>query len=145
MSKYLSAEYLMISSKTGTLVWAVQQIHFLGVPERVVTPNYVKLVVSLNIRWYQKTMPPEVKPFKELIFGGVHMRVPGGWHPQTMLTYLSVKYLLISKKHWHHSWSGSRNWFLGGPFGGFLGVWHSQTMPKYLSAKYLLISKTLAP
>ena len=26
------------------------------------------------------------------------MGVPGGWHPQTMSNYLSVKYLLISKK-----------------------------------------------
>ena len=30
--------------------------------------------------------------------GGPFGGVPGGWHPQTMSKYLSVKYLLISKK-----------------------------------------------
>ena len=35
---------------------------------------------------------------QKVIFGVPFGRVSGGWYPQTMSNYLSVKYLLISKK-----------------------------------------------
>ena len=59
-----------------------------------------------------------------------------------MSKYLSVKYLLISKKHWHPRLIRSKRWFLWDPFGGLGdGGWYPQTMSKYFSVKYPLISK----
>ena len=61
--------------------------------------------------------------FKELIFGG-----PGGrWHPQSMSKYVSVKYLLISKKLAPY-FEPSKKVILGVHFGGIPEGWHPQTM-----------------
>ena len=80
---------------------------------------------------------------KNWFLGGPFGGSPGKWHPQTMSKYLSVKYLLISKKSRTLAWAVQKIDFkvvhLGVPGGG--GGWHHQTMSKYLSVKYLLISK----
>ena len=101
MSKYLFVKYLLISKQTVTQVELFKKLIFggsvWGVPRRVASPNYVKIFVC----------------------------------------YISADII----KHWHSKLSCSKNWFLGGPFGGSPGGWHPQTMSKYLSVKYLLISK----
>ena len=81
---------------------------------------------------------------KKICFWGVHLGGSrGGWYPQIMSKYLSLKYLLISKKNWHPSLSRSKNWFFGAPFwGGSRGGGTPKScMSKYFSLKYLLISK----
>ena len=40
----------------------------------------------------------------------------GGMVPQTMPKYLSIKYLMISKKNWHPSLSQSKKYSFGVPF-----------------------------
>ena len=75
---------------------------------------------------------------KKFIFGGVHLGgFPGEWYSQIMSKYLSLKYLLISKKTGTLGWAVQKFDFLG----GFPGGWYPQTMSKYFSLKYLLISK----
>ena len=59
-----------------------------------------------------------------------------------MSKYLSLKYLLISKKTGTLAWAVQKIDFLGAPFwGGSRGGWYPQIMSKYFSLKYLLISK----
>ena len=82
-----------------------------------------------------------MKLFKKLIFGGSISGVPGGWLPQTMSKYLSVKYLLISKKSRTLDWAVQKIDFWVIHLGESRGGWLPQTMSKYLSVKYLLISK----
>ena len=59
---------------------------------------------------------------KKLAFGGVHLGgSPGGWYPQIMSKYLSLKYLLISKKTGTLAWAVQKFDFLGPHFGGVPG------------------------
>ena len=56
---------------------------------------------------------------KKFVFGGVHLGgSPGGWYPQIMSKYLSLKYLLISKKTGTLAWAVQKIDFLGPHFGG---------------------------
>ena len=54
---------------------------------------------------------------KKFVFGGS----PGGWYPQIMSKYLSLKYLLISKKTGTLAWAVQKFDFLGPHFGGVSG------------------------
>ena len=70
----------------------------------------------LNISWHHKTLSRS----KNWFLGGPLGGSRGGWHPQTMSKYLSVKYLLISKQ------TGTqvelfKKLIFGGPFGGVPG------------------------
>ena len=61
---------------------------------------------------------------------------------QTMSKYLSVKYLLISKKVDIKNYlEPFKKLIFGVRLGGPQGRWHPQTMSKYLSVEYLLMSK----
>ena len=95
----------------------------------------VKYLLSPDIikHWH-----PSLSRSKTWFLGGPFGGVPGRWHPQTMSKYLSVKYLLISKKSRTLPWAIQKIDF----WGVHLGGWHPQTMSKYLTGTYLLISKT---
>ena len=104
----------------------------------VVPPNYVKIFVSQISTDIKKNWHPSLSRSKIWFFGGS----PGGWYPQTMSKYFSLKYLLISKKTGTLGYMVKKICFWGGPFGGVPGgMWYPQIMSKYLSLKYLLISK----
>ena len=96
MSKYLSLKYLLISKKNGTLGKIVKKFIFGGVPEGVVPPNSVKIFVSQISTDNKKNWHPRLSRSKICFFGGFP---GGGWYPQTMSKYFSLKYLLISKKN----------------------------------------------
>ena len=81
----------------------------------MVPSNYVKIFVCRISTDIKKKLTSYVKPLKKWIFEGVHLGGPqGGWYSQTMSELLSVKYLLISKKHWRPKLSRSKKCFLGG-------------------------------
>ena len=62
------------------------------------TSKLCQNICLLNIYPDQnKNLAPYVKSLKINFWGSI-WGVPGGWYPQTMSKYLSVKYLLISKK-----------------------------------------------
>ena len=83
------------------------------------TPKLCENNCLLNIYWYQKKVELWLEPFKKLILG-VHLgESPGGWHPQTTLKYLSVKYLLISKKSSTVAWAVQKMDFWRPHLGGF--------------------------
>ena len=120
----------------------------LGDPRGRGTPKLCQNNCLLNIYWYQKKVELYLEPFKKLIFGGSIWGSPrGGWHSQTMSKYLSVEYLLISKrtstdiKKRTLPWAVQKIDFWGSIWGSPRGGWHPQTMSKYLSVEYLLISK----
>ena len=59
---------------------------------------------------------------KKFVFGEVHLGgSPGGWYPPIMSKYLSLKYLLISKKTGTLGWAVQKFDFLGPHFGGVPG------------------------
>ena len=59
---------------------------------------------------------------KKICFWGVHLGgSPGEWYPQIMSKYLSLKYLLISKKTGTLAWGVQKIDFLGPHFGGVPG------------------------
>ena len=148
MSKYFSLTYLLISKKNGTLGYMVKKICFWGgpfggVPGGVVPPNYVKIFVSQISTDIKKNWHPSLSCSKNWFFGAPFWGGPrgGGWYPQTMSKYFSLKYLLISKKNGTLGYMVKKICFWGVHLGGSPGGWYPQIMSKYLSLKYLLISK----
>ena len=59
--------------------------------------------------------------WQKINFRGSPLGGPRKGHPQTISKYLSVKYLFLSKKHWHPSLSHLKKKFKRVHFGGFQG------------------------
>ena len=64
----------------------------------MVPPNYVKIFVSQIFTGFKKKLEPQLKLFKNLIFGGPFRGFRNEVVPTNYVKYLSLKYLLISKK-----------------------------------------------
>ena len=82
----------------------IQRIGFWGPfgrgPQRGGTPKLCQTIcfqisTDMKIHWHHK-----LGRSRNWFLGGLFWGGPrgGGWHPQTMSKYLSVKYVLISKK-----------------------------------------------
>ena len=125
-SKYLSVKYLLHIIKHWHPSLSRSKIDFWGSiwggPWWGGTPNYVKISVCYISADIKTRLAPKLSYSKNW-FLGVHLGgSPGGWHPQTMSKYLSVKYLLISKKVELYLEPFKKLIFWGPILGGFRGM-----------------------
>ena len=76
MSKHLSLRYVVVLKKATTLVWTNQKIDFWGVcfrvvPEGLVPPNYVKILISkISTADIKKHWQRKLSPSKKMVWGG---------------------------------------------------------------------------
>ena len=133
---------MLISKKSGTLVWAKQEIdiwriHFGGVPggghsQMMSKHSSLRYVVILKKNWCP-SLSQSKNWFLEVCLGG-----PRG---VGTTNYVKIFFFKIStadiKKLWHRKLCRSKNWCWGNPWRGR----YPQTTSKYLRLKYLLTAK----
>ena len=96
-------------------------------------PNYVKVFVCSTSADIKTDLHPKL--IEKKIFGVSIWESPGGWHPQTVSRYLSVKYLLVSKKNWHPKFRPFKKLIFGGSFEGVPGG--GGAFPNYVKIFFL--------